>query len=72
MYTQFYLPYRAELDPISQSILYKTISQTSFFIIFAGYFFLSSSQLCVCILLEKRHHLKRTGRKFYTVDRASE
>jgi len=72
IYTQFYLPYRAELAAPSQGALSSVFSQTSWFVILAGCIVLSNSQLCVCILLEKRHHLKRTGRKFYTVDRASE
>ena len=72
LYRSYWLPYLANEFPRDSHIEHNNLLRSDFFVNYVCCHILVSAQVCVCILLDKRHHVHNTGRKCFVAPRANE
>ncbi len=72
MYRDFWVPYAAEMNASSPS---ETVTlhglEANWLFIMGLQVFFQIYMICVCVLLDKKHHRVLTGRKFFTAELSS-
>ena len=67
IYQQYWLPYLADRTPRDSDVVVD-IFHSSFFVICSCRYILMGGQVCVCTLLDQKHHVTHTGRKFFVAE----
>lgn len=69
LYRNYWLPYLADEFPRHSDSVHAALIRSDFFRNYICCHVLVAAQVCVCILLDKRHHVQNTGRKCFVAPR---
>ncbi len=72
VYRNYWLPYLADEFPRDSDRVHDTFLRSDIFGNYICCHILVATQACVCILLDKRHHVHNTGRKCFVAPRSNE
>ena len=72
LYRNYWLPYLADEFPHDPDQFQSTFLRSDVFFNYICCHVLVATQVCVCILLDKRHHVHNTGRKCFVAPRADD